>query len=90
MAKYVVKDKVYDTDKSQLIFEGDNKYKGWIGIQPFTIQRYSYAYITEKGNYFIEIEDGTCLTCDEAYIKSWIKKADYDRYVELFGELEEA
>lgn len=92
--KFIVENKIYDTDKAELIAEGYRKFKEYsslLGVYLYP-ERMSQLYKTKKGAYFFTYEYSLkhCMelvTEDEA--KSWLMRADYSKYAELFGELEE-
>lgn len=95
MAKFIVEDKVYDTEKATLLCEN---VKQWEEANIFFGKIYPHRptklYKTEKGNYFFVYErDYGVLSisiCTEQEAKDWLKHKDYGKYVEMFGELEEA
>jgi hypothetical protein len=96
MAKFIVKDKVYDTEKAVLLCEGDKQWEEYYiffgrNLYPY---RPTKLYKTLKGNYFFVFEkDYGSLhisVCTEQEAKDWLKYKNYDKYVEMFGELEEA
>lgn len=92
--KFIVNNKIYDTDKAELIAEGyrkvtEHSYVFGCDIYP---ERMNQLYKTAKGAYFFTWEYSLAnrmqlVTEDEA--KSWLMRADYSKYAELFGELEE-
>ena len=99
MARFIIKDKVYDTSKMKLI----GKVKKWYEYTSYFLQQMhgkGYGrkydcdlYRSEKGNWLL-VHDGErgctgeAITEDEA--KSLLKQYDYDAYVKEYGELEEA
>ena len=99
MARFIIKDKVYDTSKMKLI----GKVKKWYEYTSYFFKQMfgeGYGrnydcdlYRSEKGNWLL-VHDGErgctgeAITEDEA--KSLLKQYDYDAYVKEYGELEEA
>ncbi len=99
--KYLINNKVYDTEKSQEII----KYIKPIehkGLFVTTYPRYRHTlYKTQKGQFFVHV--GECLTQDIAYShKNYIELLsdedvkdilnqlnDIEKYTELFNDLEE-
>lgn len=91
--KFVMNDKVYDIDKSTIIAE-----RAILRVRDFynfIIERWQSTndtgtiYQTKKGNYFLVTDTAAyVLTVDQ--VKDYLKHYNYEKYVELFGELEEA
>ena len=92
--RFIVNNKIYDTDKAELLAEGiyevrePSIFKGFDTV----CKCKSKLYKTQKGTYYFvyEYKLSHCIelvTEDEA--KSWLMHADYSKYAELFGELEE-
>lgn len=95
MSKAIINGKLYDTEKAEKIEsyrrrvdEGPVLPGSEVHYIPFhTI----VIYKTAKGNYFEHDENNNHITTtDEAGVKEIIRKLYPDRYIELFGEVEEA
>lgn len=74
--KKVINGKVYDTEKSEVIYIDSNK-------------RRTY-YITKKRAFFVLYKTGEIAVKTEDEIRELLGTYDYDKYVEIFGEPEEA
>lgn len=98
MARFVIQNKVYDTAKMKLI----GNVKKWYELKSFVLQ-YLYGecsrvydcemYRSDKGRYLItHISGGEVYgeAIDEGEAKNLLMRYDYENYVKLFGELEEA
>lgn len=100
MARFIIREKVYDTDKMKLIGHVKKWYEfqGWLRKQVFGdgIGRMNDCelYRSDKGNYLLVHENDCGSTTgeaiEEAEAKGLLMHYDYDSYAELFGELEEA
>lgn len=93
--RFIVDNKIYDTDKAELLAEGERQYeeKSFLLDCTFYPHYKTKLYKTEKGNYFfVYIRDSKNLieVTDEETAKGWLMYKNYSKYVELFGELEEA
>lgn len=98
--KFVLNNKVYDTDKMELVA----KVKKWYECTDFfTVNVFGAGFgrnfecnvfRSKKGNYLLthEHSDGKIYgeSISEKEAKILILKSDYDTYAKLFGELEEA
>jgi hypothetical protein len=99
MARFIIQSKVYDTDKMQYI----SCVKKWYELEGTLLKQLfgegcgiTYdckLYRSGKGNFLLVHEDGSnilgqSITKKEA--KKLLMQYDYESYVELFGELEEA
>ena len=99
MARFIINDLIYDTEKMEYIAEVRKWYE-YTGILEKRIfgdgvgKKYDCKlYRSKRGNYFIEHERnyriiGEAITKKEA--KELLKCCAYEKYAELFGELEEA
>lgn len=99
MARFIIKNKVYDTSKMTLI----GRVKKWYEYKGYFMKRIygeGYGakydcdlYRSEKGNWLL-VHDGEGLCIGEAIseeeAKSLLMKYDYDVYAKEYGELEEA
>lgn len=99
MARFIIKNKVYDISKMTLI----GKVKKWYEFRGFFLrQLYGEGhgaiydcdlYRSEKGNWLLVREaEGDCIgeAISETEAKSLLLHCDYDNYVKEYGELEEA
>lgn len=86
MAKYVIDDKVYDTEKAEVICKNAAPLIFGRNI-PQT--KSGTIYRTKKGAYFFEC-GANAYTITEEQVKHYLKYHYYKKYAELFGELEEA
>ena len=91
MGRYIMNDKVYDTEKSTKLASGHiSEPSAWYSYINITIS--VELWKTTKGNYFfVRVSDrnrGQPINEDQA--RDFLKKNDYDAYVKEFGELEEA
>ena len=92
--RFIVNDKLYDTNKAELLC---SFYEQWaqktiIGTLYPTLK--TNLYVTAKGAYFItskEDYDRPCIeVINEDKAKAYLMHYNYDKYAEMFGELEEA
>lgn len=99
MATFIIKNKVYDTDKMKRIAHVSKWYKfqGWLSTQIFGEDMgRTYTcdlYLSQKGNWLITHEGDTGLVGEaitEKEAKNLLLHSDYEKYTELFGGLEEA
>lgn len=74
--KRVINGKVYDTEKSEIIYIDPNK-------------RRTY-YMTKNHAFFVVYKTGELAVKTEEEIRELLGMYDYDKYVEIFGEPEEA
>lgn len=94
--RFIKNNKIYDTDKAELIltfykqwemkeYESDIMYSPW---------REASLYKTAKGAYFLTCTDSYGYShidiIDENTAKEYLMKHNYEKYAEMFGELEEA
>ena len=98
--RFIINEKVYDTDKMELI----GQVRKWYAANDwFTIRMLGEGYgkhfdcmlyRSQKGNYLLTHESSTDTTIGEAITesdaKALLRQYDYDAYVKLYGELEEA
>ena len=100
MARFIFDNKVYDTEKMELIAKVTKWYefRGWFYRRMFGEgtgrMNDCELYRSDKGNYLLVHEDDTSIVIGEAIeeseAKNLLMRYAYDKYVELFGELEEA
>ncbi len=74
--KKIVDGLVYDTDKSELIYTDLIKNRE--------------LYKTKKGRYFMLYATGEIAPKTEESVMEYLAEHDVDKYIELFGEVEEA
>lgn len=96
--KKIINNKLYDTEKGEKIFSFRQKRKtGNIG--DFNLYKWFYVevYKTKKNNYFFygyikdSLDNKEFLeVVSEENIKEIMKELDPDKYIKLFGEIEEA
>lgn len=100
MARFIIHEKVYDTDKMKLV----GQVKKWYPFQSLLIKKLfgddtgrvndCKLYRSDKGRYLLVHENdcgsitGEAIKENEA--KGLLMRYDYDGYTQLFGELEEA
>lgn len=95
MPKYVIGDKIYDTEKAEVICKNAvlsifSSYSIIFG-RNITQTKSGTIYRTKKGAYFFECgAEGNAYTITEEQVEHYLKYHRYDKYAELFGELEEA
>ena len=74
--KKIINGKMYDTDTSEEIYLDENKNR--------------HIFKTMKGNYFLLYSNGEIVPKTENEVKELLGLYNADRYIELFGEVEEA
>lgn len=72
----IIDGKLYDTDKAEIIFQDRINNRRW--------------YKTANGNYFVFYGTGEIAVKTEESVKEYLGANDVEKYVELFGEPEEA
>lgn len=95
--KKIINNKLYDTEKAEKIFSYRRKYKGpAMAFMPGYFY-YHWAdidvYKTIHNNYFLLVDkDGekNLEYIEEEKLKSIIRELDADKYIELFGRVDEA
>lgn len=94
--KFIVNNLIYDTDKADLVAEGNRTYEVHNILFKTIIYpvRKTSLHRTQKGNYFFtykgDYEKVYCEPTNEATAKNFLMQNNYDKYAELYGELEEA
>ena len=92
--KFIVNNKIYDTDKAELLCTFSKQWESKTIVGTLYPYRDTNLYKTAKGAYFF-----TCCTdygthyievIDENTAKYYLMRKNYDKYVEMFGALEEA
>lgn len=92
--KKIIRNKLYDTEKAEKIYSfrqrrktgsfGDLNIYKWFDIDIYKTKKNNYFfYGSKEDNQFIE-------EVSEKEVKSIIKELNADKYIELFGEVEEA
>lgn len=98
--RFIINEKVYDTDKMTLIGKVRKWYKftDWFSVIFFG-KNYGKTYDcqlyrSQKGNYLLTHESNVGTICGEAIsedeAKTLLLQSDYAAYSKIFGELEEA
>lgn len=95
MSRFIIHNKVYDTDKMEHIGTVKKSYEVDVWWGDPIIKRYlCEVFRSEKGNYLLvskrDLNDlwGEAIT--EAEAKKLLMHHDYENYAKFFGELEEA
>ena len=76
--KAIINGLMYDTEKAKIIFNPDE---------------YHTLYMTEKGNLFMayhQLEEKAISCADNEKLKKFLAENAPEKYVEIFGEVEEA
>lgn len=87
--RFILNKKLYDTDKAELICTGLKK---WDINAVVYARLFTSLYRTSKGTFFIVAEDGKTYRMrivDQNEAENFCISNSYDKYVEIFGELEE-
>lgn len=74
--KAIIDDLLYDTETATLIYTDENKNRRW--------------YLAVNGHYFVAFLNGQITPKTEEQVKEFLGVNDPDKYIELFGEPEEA
>lgn len=92
--RFIVKDKLYDTDKAELLCIFSKQWKSETILETLYPYRDTDLYKTAKGAYFITstADNGKNYieVVEEITAKYYLMFNDYDKYCEMFGPLEEA
>ena len=90
--KKIINDKLYDTDKAEVIFSFKRKYKDtYVWSKEITFNTWEPAqYLkTPKGAFLYYCENRKELELlEEVEVKRVIQQVDPDRYIELYGAVE--
>lgn len=91
--KKIINGKIYDTEKAEVIFSFRRKYQDPIVWKP------GYVFNTWEDAQYLKTQKGIFLfycarredlkVVEEKEVKDVIEKLDPDRFMELYGELEE-
>lgn len=76
MMKKIIDNLLYDTETSELIHNDEINKRLW--------------YLTPNGNYFCFFKNGDIVPKTEEAVKDYLGKNDVEKYIELFGEPQEA
>lgn len=91
--KKIINDKLYDTDKAEVIFSFKRKYKDscvWSKEITFNTWEPAQYLKTPKGAFLYYCENRKELELlEEVEVKRVIQQVDPDRYMELYGAVEE-
>ena len=74
--KKIINNLLYDTELSELVYHDEVKNRRW--------------YKTPKGNYFVFYGTGEITPKTEENVKEYLGRNNVDKYIELFGEPQEA
>ena len=92
--KLIVDYKIYDTEKSELLCTFDKRWKIKTLCSVIYPLRETKLYRTAKGAYFLTCKkncnDMDIEVIEEDAAKEYLMYNNYDKYTEMFGELEEA
>lgn len=91
--KKIINNKLYDTDKAEVIFSFKRKYKDqcvWSKEITFNTWEPAQYLKTPKGAFLYYCENRKELELlEEVEVKRVIQQVDPDRYMELYGAVEE-
>lgn len=96
MAKFVVDNKLYNTETANLLCEGKKQWAEFNIIFNRDIYPYrdTQLYKTEKGSFFFVYEkdygNKFIHVCTEQEAKEFLIYRNLDKYEEMYGKLEEA
>lgn len=92
--RFIVNNKIYDTDKAELLCTFKERWKSKTIIGTIYPLRDTNLYRTVKGVYFLTCKadyDRSCIrVINEDKAKKYLMHNNYEKYAEMFGELEEA
>ena len=92
--RFIVNNKIYDTKKSELLCTFQRQWEVKVIWGVMYPSRVTNLYRTVKGAYFLtckEDYDRPCIeVINEKMAKAYLMHHNYDKYAEMFGELEEA
>ena len=92
--RFIVDNKIYDTEKSELLCTFDKRWKIKTLCSVMYPLRETKLYRTAKGAYFLTCKkncnDMDIEVIEEDAAKEYLMYNNYDKYAEMFGELEEA
>lgn len=97
--RFIIRNKVYDTNKMELVGHVRKRYaiQNWLERQIYgdgmSMMYDCELYRSEKGNFLLLRRYGSSVigqAIEETEAKDLLMRHDYDSYVRLYGELEEA
>ena len=92
--RFIVNNKIYDTEKSELLCTFDKRWTIKTLCSVIYTLRETKLYRTAKGAYFLTYKknynDTGIEVIEEDMAKEYLMCNNYDKYAEMFGELEEA
>lgn len=92
--KFIVNNKIYDTDKAELLCTFSKQWESKTIIGTLYPSRNTNLYKTAKGSYFLTCtaDYGTSFieVIEENMAKKYLMYNNYNKYAEMFGALEEA
>lgn len=92
--KLIVNNKIYNTENSELLCTFDKRWKIKTLCSTMYPLRETKLYRTAKGAYFLTCKknynDLDIEVIEEDMAKEYLMYNNYDKYAEMFGELEEA
>lgn len=91
--KKIINNKIYDTEKCDIIYTFRKNYPiPCLFIEGYQFNNFIDTQIlrTKKGTYLEYCKEKNILNIvNEKWVKDLIKRLDADKYIELFGKLEE-
>ncbi len=93
--RFIVNKKIYDTEKAELICEAQREWIESTILGDMRFKKHSKLYKTQKGQFFFvaKTDYGNQIKLiklvNENATKSFIMRTDCEKYVDLYGELEE-
>lgn len=93
--KTIINNKLYDTETADLMFEFRRKVKGqtvlWNPDYCYVDRHDIEMYKTKKGSYFeYDKTSGMISVSSEERVKTILQTINPDKYIEVFGNVEEA
>lgn len=93
--KAIINDKLYDTDKAEVVFSLKREVADmevfWKPGRHLAKWHRIDIYVTKKGNYFeCDQDDQQIKSITQMEAKKTIKDLNPDEYIKIFGEVEEA
>ena len=92
--RFIANNKIYDTDKAELLCTGKKQWELKTSFGILCPTRETTLYKTAKGSYFFtskgDYDQYHIEVTNEEIAKRFLVRNNYDKYAELFGELEEA
>ena len=92
--KFIVNNKLYDTEKAELLCTFSKQWESKTIFGTLYPSRETKLYKTAKGAFFLtcvaNYGTGYIEVISEATAKYYLMRNAYDKYVEMYGELEEA